>query len=106
MSVKVRVAACTRIFRNARTDGTRRRGAGTFGGTGDFPGITLDLGDRWLDKIAASAAPSHSRIWDSYPKVRFAPDFPLEGGGFEPSVPLSRHPSAQCSGTRCCGVGL
>jgi len=43
MSVKVRVAACTRIFRNARTDGTRRRGAGTFGGTGDFPGITLDL---------------------------------------------------------------
>ena len=43
MSVKVRVAACTRIFRNARTDGTRRRGAGIFGGTGDFPGITLDL---------------------------------------------------------------
>src|SRR6266853_2915964 len=87
MSVKVRVAACTRIFRNARTDGTRRRGAGTFGGTGDFPGITLDLGDRWLDKIAASAAPSHSRIWDSYPKVRFAPDSPLEGDGFEPPVP-------------------
>jgi hypothetical protein len=52
MSVKVRVAACTRIFRNARTDGSRRRGAGTFGGTGDFPGITLDLfnwvhGQRW-----------------------------------------------------------
>src|ERR1700730_10633644 len=43
MSVKVRVAACTRIFRNARTDGTRRRGVGTYGGTGDFPGITLDL---------------------------------------------------------------
>jgi len=30
MSVKVRVAACTRIFRNAGTDRTRRRGAGTF----------------------------------------------------------------------------
>ena len=56
-------------------------------GTGDFPGITLDLGDRWLDEIAASAAPSHSRIWDSYPKVRFAADSPVEGAGFEPSVP-------------------
>ena len=33
-------------------------------------------------------------------------DSPLEGEGFEPSVPLSRHPSAQCSGARCCGVGL
>src|ERR1700719_4754998 len=50
MSVKVRVAACTRIFRNARTDGTRRRGAGTFGGTGDFPGITLDLFN-WVTEL-------------------------------------------------------
>ena len=25
--------------------------------------------------------------WDSLPKVRFAPDSPLEGTGFEPSVP-------------------
>ena len=68
---------------------------GPLEGTGDFPGITLDLGDRWLDKIAASAAPSHSRIWDSYPKVRFAPDSPLEGGGFEPSVPRLRWSSVQ-----------
>jgi hypothetical protein len=30
MSVNVRVAACTHIFRNAGTDGTRRRGAGAF----------------------------------------------------------------------------
>ena len=30
---------------------------------------------------------SHSRIWDSHSKVRFAPDSPLEGDGFEPSVP-------------------
>jgi hypothetical protein len=52
-----------------------------------FRGSRSDLGDRWLDEIAASAAPSHSRIWDSYPKVRFAPDSPLEGDGFEPSVP-------------------
>jgi len=29
MSVKVRVAACTRIFRNAGADRTRRRGVGT-----------------------------------------------------------------------------
>ena len=39
---------------------------------------------------AASAAPSHSRIWDSYPKVRFAPDSPLEAARFEPSVPPMR----------------
>jgi hypothetical protein len=26
--------------------------------------------------------------WDSSPKIRFAPDSPLEGTGFEPSVPL------------------
>src|ERR1700732_1973632 len=26
--------------------------------------------------------------WDSPPKIRFAPDSPLEGAGFEPSVPL------------------
>ena len=25
--------------------------------------------------------------WDSPPKIRFAPDSPLEGNGFEPSVP-------------------
>jgi hypothetical protein len=25
--------------------------------------------------------------WDSPPKIKFAPDSPLEGGGFEPSVP-------------------
>jgi hypothetical protein len=25
--------------------------------------------------------------WDSLPKIRFAPDSPLEGAGFEPSVP-------------------
>jgi hypothetical protein len=29
MSVKVRVPGATRIFRNAGTDGTRRRGTGT-----------------------------------------------------------------------------
>ena len=28
--------------------------------------------------------------WDSPPKIRFAPDSPLEGAGFEPSVPLVR----------------
>jgi len=28
--------------------------------------------------------------WDSPPKIRFAPDSPREGGGFEPSVPRSR----------------
>jgi hypothetical protein len=28
--------------------------------------------------------------WDSPPKIRFAPDSPLEGTGFEPSVPLPR----------------
>src|SRR4029077_1089656 len=26
--------------------------------------------------------------WHSSPKIRFAPDSPLEGSGFEPSVPL------------------
>jgi len=26
--------------------------------------------------------------WDSSPKIRFAQDSPLEGTGFEPSVPL------------------
>jgi hypothetical protein len=26
--------------------------------------------------------------WDSSPKIRFAPDSPLEGDGFEPSVPV------------------
>src|SRR5580704_3843369 len=31
---------------------------------------------------------------------------PLEREGFEPSVPLFRHPSAHCSDTWCCGVGL
>src|SRR6266851_179645 len=45
-----------------------------------FLEVDVDMGDRWLDEIAASAAPSHSRIWDSYPKVRFAPDSPQEGG--------------------------
>src|ERR1700730_6586105 len=28
--------------------------------------------------------------WDSPPKIRFAPGSPLEGSGFEPSVPLPR----------------
>src|ERR1700757_980879 len=28
--------------------------------------------------------------WDSPPKIKFAPDSPLEGSGFEPSVPLPR----------------
>src|ERR1700730_6611215 len=31
-----------------------------------------------------------SRRWDSPPKIRFAPDSPLEGAGFEPSVPLGK----------------
>jgi hypothetical protein len=75
MSVKVRVAACTRIFRNARTDGTRRRGAGIFGGTGDFPGITLDLfnwvhGQRCAGGFAklmagGSGAPS-TLLWERF----------------------------------------
>src|SRR3984893_18536028 len=30
------------------------------------------------------------RKWDSSPKIRFALDSPLEGSGFEPSVPLPR----------------
>jgi len=28
--------------------------------------------------------------WDSFPKIMFAPDSPLEEAGFEPSVPLAR----------------
>ena len=32
-------------------------------------------------------------IGDSPPKIRFAPDSPLEGAGFEPSVPLEYSPS-------------
>jgi len=73
--VKVRVAACTRIFRNARTGGTRRRGAGIFGGTGDFPGITLDLfnwvhGQRCAGGFAklmagGSGAPS-TLLWERF----------------------------------------
>jgi hypothetical protein len=35
--------ALTRIFRNAGTDPTRRRGAETLRGTGDFPGIAMTL---------------------------------------------------------------
>jgi len=75
MSVKVRVAACTRIFRNARTDGTRRRGGGIFGGTGDFPGVTLDLfnwvhGQRCAGGFAklmagGSGAPS-TLLWERF----------------------------------------
>src|SRR5580692_5723332 len=30
--------------------------------------------------------------WDSPPKIRFAPDSPLEGDGFEPSVPGTKEP--------------
>jgi hypothetical protein len=30
--------------------------------------------------------------WDAPPKVRFARDSPLEGNGFEPSVPGTKEP--------------
>jgi len=30
--------------------------------------------------------------WDSSPKIRFAQDSPLEGDGFEPSVPYKKQP--------------
>src|SRR6266478_742490 len=31
--------------------------------------------------------------WDSSPKIRFAQDSPLEGTGFEPSVPRGKGPT-------------
>src|SRR5580692_10804616 len=36
--------------------------------------------------------------WDSPPKIRFAPDSPLEGDGFEPSVPGTKEPVSVAEG--------
>ena len=35
----------------------------------------------------------HRHRWDSPPRIRFAPDSPVEGDGFEPSVPHKKQPS-------------
>jgi hypothetical protein len=43
MSVKVRVAACTRIFRMQAPTGPGGVGRGSLRGTGDFPGIAITL---------------------------------------------------------------
>ena len=48
-------------------------------------------------QLLAKVIPSTVGGWDAPPKLRFAIDSPLEGAGFEPSVPrlgcapLSRH---------------
>ena len=41
--------------------------------------------------------PPHRWDYHEAEEVQFAPDSPLEGDGFEPSVPLSRHPSSHRS---------
>src|SRR5207253_395683 len=41
---------------------------------------------RTVPRRRAGEIPDGHR-WDSAPKIRFAPDSPLEGAGFEPSVP-------------------
>ena len=42
--------------------------------------------------IAQLAPYRLQRKWDSSPKIRFALDSPLEGDGFEPSVPGTKEP--------------
>jgi hypothetical protein len=51
-----------------------------------------DLSRRALtaSMAAQSIVTAANRRWDSPAKIKFAPDSPLEGTGFEPSVPLLR----------------
>src|SRR6266850_2402581 len=43
--------------------------------------------DEANDRFLRSGVNLHSQRWHSPPKIRFAPDSPLEGRRFEPSVP-------------------
>src|SRR6266850_6862178 len=51
---------------------------------------TFDPGISEVDYVLTLGKLAPPKRWDSFPKARFAPDSPLEGSGFEPSVPLPR----------------
>jgi len=53
---------------------------------GSFSEATAIEVPRAKAALASAEIPDGHR-WDAPPKARFAPDSPLEGGGFEPSAP-------------------
>jgi hypothetical protein len=52
---------------------------------------------RLPDRRAGVLTKSQRHRWDSSPKIRFALDSPLEGTGFEPSVPRGKSPTCDCN---------
>jgi hypothetical protein len=56
-----------------------------------FAKTTTAWGGPRVNAWVRRATTRPKKRWDAHLKVRFAPDSPLEGAGFEPSVPRERN---------------